>query len=151
MLCGLVTALSFTVNIPVRVPVAVGAKAMLTVQLAPAPSVAPQVVAVCLKSPAFVPPIVTLEIVSVVASTFLIVTFLLALVAPTFAVKVSDDGLRVTGKVPVPLSVTLCGLLVASSTIVKVAALAPDAAGAKARLMVQEDWNARLAPHVEDN
>lgn len=95
--CGLVTAESPMFNVALRAPVAVGVNTMLTVQLAPAASVGPQVVALCRKSPAFGPLKVMLEIVSAVGSVFLIVTFLLPLVAPTRAVNASDAGLTVTG------------------------------------------------------
>jgi hypothetical protein len=44
-----------------------------------------------------VPLTLMLEIVNVEGSAFLMVTFLLLLVAPTFAVKVNDVGLTVTG------------------------------------------------------
>ena len=40
--CGLFVALSVTVKLPLRVPVAVGAKVTLIVQLAPAATLAPQ-------------------------------------------------------------------------------------------------------------
>lgn len=48
------------------------------------------------------------------------------------------------------MSETLCGLLVASSVMVRVAVLALAAADAKTRLMVHEDWNAKVAPQVDD-
>jgi hypothetical protein len=48
--CGLLLALSVTVSVPVRAPVAVGVKATLIVQLAPEPKDVPQVF-VCAKSP----------------------------------------------------------------------------------------------------
>lgn len=90
-----------------------------------------------------------LEIVRALGSMFLIVTFLLALVAPTRAVKDRDAGLTVTGWVPVPLRATLCGLLIASSVMVRAALLALAAVGAKIRLIVQEDWNGNVAPQVD--
>ena len=52
--CGLPTALSEMLIVPLRVPVAVGVKVTLIVQLAPAASELPQL-SVCAKSPAFVP------------------------------------------------------------------------------------------------
>ena len=80
---------------------------MLTVQLAPAASTVPHVVALCIKSPGFAPPKVMLEMVNAVGRLFLIVTFLLALVVPTArGVNASDAGVTATGTIPVPLSVT---------------------------------------------
>src|SRR6185437_1921644 len=53
--CGLLLALSVKSRVAVSVPVVAGAKAILTVQLVEAASVAPQVVESCLKSPWPVP------------------------------------------------------------------------------------------------
>lgn len=90
-----------------RDPTAVGMNTILTVQLAPAASVVPHVVALCVKSPGFAPPKTMLEIVRIVGRLFLIVTFLLALVVPTArAANASDAGVTATGTIPVPLSVT---------------------------------------------
>lgn len=49
--CGLLFALSFTFNVAVRVPVAVGLKTTLTEQVDFAARLAPQVVVDTLKSP----------------------------------------------------------------------------------------------------
>ena len=51
---GLLVALSVTVKVPLRVPVAVGEKVTLMMQLAPAATLAPQLL-VCAKSPLLVP------------------------------------------------------------------------------------------------
>lgn len=53
--CGLLLSLSVKSRVAVSVPVVAGAKAMLTVQLAEAASVDPQVVETCVKSLGFVP------------------------------------------------------------------------------------------------
>ena len=50
--------------------------------------------------------------------------------------------------VPVPDTVTDCGLLVALSVSVRDAALAPGACGLKATPMVQEELAGMLAPQV---
>jgi hypothetical protein len=81
---------------PVRVPTCVGANFTLTVQVAPAFSVLPQVF-VCAKSPVAAP------IVSVVDNVpvFFTVTTLAALVVPTVcAGNVSLEGVIVTVTVP---------------------------------------------------
>ena len=70
---GLLVALSATVNVPLRVPVAVGVKVTLIVQFAPAATEAPQLL-VWAKSPLFVPAMVMLVIVSAVLWEFVRVT-----------------------------------------------------------------------------
>ena len=77
--CGLLEAESVSVSVPVRVPPAVGVKVTLTVQLAPAARLLPQLL-VCEKSPLVVMELnVTAPAVSLVA-----VTVWAALLAPTF-------------------------------------------------------------------
>ena len=77
--CGLLEAESVSVSVPVRVPPAVGVKVTLTVQLAPAARLPPQLL-VCEKSPLVVMELnVTAPAVSLVA-----VTVWAALLAPTF-------------------------------------------------------------------
>jgi hypothetical protein len=77
--CGFPLALSVNVSIPLRVPIAVGWNATLTVQLDPEARRAPQVFAVIAKSP--LP--TTLVKVTATAPVFLSVTVILALVMPT--------------------------------------------------------------------
>src|SRR5437868_14330879 len=77
--CGLLEAESVRVSVPVRVPPAVGVKVTLTVQLAPAARLLPQLL-LCEKSPLVVMELnVTAPAVSLVA-----VTVWGALRAPTF-------------------------------------------------------------------
>ena len=77
--CGLLEAESVRVSVPVRVPPAVGVKVTLTVQLAPAARLLPQLL-LCEKSPLVVMELnVTAPAVSLVA-----VTVLAALLLPTF-------------------------------------------------------------------
>ena len=60
---GLLVALSLTSSVALRVPVAVGVKVTLIVQVAPAARVDPQLF-ICAKSPLLVPVIATLEILN---------------------------------------------------------------------------------------
>jgi len=61
--CGLPLALSVMVSDALRDPAAVGVNVALIVQLAPAPTLLPQLF-VCAKSPGFAPPIAMLEMLS---------------------------------------------------------------------------------------
>lgn len=121
---------------PVRVPVVVGVKVTLTVQLAPAASVLEQLF-VCVKSPVAAP------IVSVVdkVPVFFTVTGLLALVVPTACeAKVRLDGVVVTvmvPPVPVPDRVTVWGEFVALSVIEIVPGSDPLAVGVNVTLTEQ--------------
>jgi hypothetical protein len=63
--CGLFVALSVTVNVPLRAPVAVGVNVTLIVQLAPAATLAPQLF-VWAKSPLLLPVKVMLVILNAV-------------------------------------------------------------------------------------
>jgi len=81
--CGLPPPLSLILMEAERAPVAVGVKVAVTVQLAPGPSVVPQVF-VRPKSPAFVPVRVMLVMLRVVDPTFVMVDVIGALVVPTF-------------------------------------------------------------------
>ena len=80
MLCGLLFALSLTVNVPLAGPVTVGLNTMLKLQVLPLVSVVPQVLDDTANGP-----VVAKEIpVSVVGKLFLRFTFFGALVLPTF-------------------------------------------------------------------
>ena len=86
--CGLLEAESVSVSVPVRVPPAVGVKVTLTVQLAPAARLLPQLL-LCEKSPFVVMELnVTAPAVSLVA-----VTVFAALLVPTFC----DANVRLVG------------------------------------------------------
>src|SRR5713101_6587422 len=71
--CGLLVASSVTVNVPLRLPVAVGVKVTLIVEFAPAATDAPQLL-VWAKSPLFAPAMAMLVIVSAVLWEFVSVT-----------------------------------------------------------------------------
>jgi hypothetical protein len=77
------------------------------------------------------------------------VTDLAELVEPTAVVlKLRDVAERVTGELPVPLRLTVWGLLIALSAKVSVPVTAPSAAGVMVTPTTQVAPAARLAPHV---
>ena len=106
-------------TLALRAPAEVGANLTLIVQLAPPARVvgASGQVAVCEKSPAFVPATPTLLIDRGAVPVFVTVTLCGALVVPTPCdPKATVDGDTCTaGAVPVPLRATECGLPAASS------------------------------------
>jgi len=102
--CGLPLAPSVKVRVPLRAPVVEGLKVTLTVQLAATARDAPQVVAVCGKSPASVPVIAMLVIVIADVPTFFSVTVLAALVNPNAKVPKFKFLGVISAVVPVPLS-----------------------------------------------
>lgn len=72
-----------------------------------------------------------------------------ALVFPTLVV--ANDiavGVNVTCMIPVPKSAVCCGLLPASSVIIKAADLAPSAPGVKVRLTIQKLLTRIVLPQV---
>jgi hypothetical protein len=119
---GLPAALSVTVMDPVRVPVVVGVKVTLIVQLALTATELPQLL-VCAKSPLANNELIVREALPVLER----VTFNGALLVPTFwLANVSEAGEKLAAgaeeatPVPVPARLTVCGLPVALSVIVRV-------------------------------
>lgn len=147
--CGLPVALSLTLRVAARAPAAVGLNVTLIVQLLPEERLDPQLV-VFEKSPVFVPEIEIDICLKLELPELLRVIDCEALLVPTtWSANVRLDGDRfATGPVPLPVSDTACGLSVASSITVKVAALVPTAAGLKVTLTVQLAPAARLDPQV---
>ena len=140
--------MSVTVNVPLRVPVAVGVKVTLIVQLVPAARLAPQLL-VCPKSPLLVPLTAMLVMPSAVPWELVRVTACAALVVPTFwLLNVSEVGERLGSAVPVPERLAVWGLLLASSVTVKVPLRVPVAVGAKVTLIVQFAPAATLLPQL---
>ena len=135
--CGLVLALSVIVRFPARVPSVVGGNVTETVQLAPAANVlgdSGQVADTCAKSPDVEIP----EIVSGTAWLFFRVTLFLALVVPiSWLAKVRLAGDKLTGAVPVPLNVVVCGEFEALSLTVRVPVRAPNAVGVNVTEILQ--------------
>jgi hypothetical protein len=83
--CGLLEALSGRFSEALRLPVAEGVKVTLTVQVLLGVTVAfVQVSALLVKSPAFLPPIVTVEMIRLAAPVLVTVSTRVALVVPSF-------------------------------------------------------------------
>jgi hypothetical protein len=135
-----VIALSAMFKVATRLPLAAGLNVTLIVQLAPVASVASQVVEDWAKSLAFVPLNVFPDIVNAVGRLFFTMTTLAGLVVPAFcAAKVSLDGVTLTGAIPVPVRLTVWGLLVAVSVIVSVALFDPGVTGSKLVPILQDE------------
>jgi hypothetical protein len=137
----------------VRVPLAVGLKTTLVEQLAEAARLVPHVLLLIAKSPALVPPMVTLLMVMEEAVPFVNVADCAALVDPTAVLgNPSDVGDTVTLPPdvlpPVPDNATVCGLLLDESETVSVAARDPLVLGLNAMETLQLAAAARLLPQV---
>jgi len=91
--CGLLLAVSLIVTVALRIPVVVGLKRIVRVQLADAARVEPQVLAEIRKSVGFAPPITALVIVIDALPLFVSVAVLEPLVFPT----ATTDHIRVDG------------------------------------------------------
>ncbi len=135
--CGLPATLSLTCNVPVSVPVCVGWKTTLIVQLAFAARLEEQVVDETLNSP-----VVEIEIpVSSTVCLFDSLNAFAALVVPTAVFgNFALAGVNVTATSPVPVSGTCCGLLPALSVMVMSPVRAPTWVG------VNVTWIKQLAP-----
>jgi hypothetical protein len=146
--CGLSAALSTNTSEPDRLPVAVGLKVMLTVQLAPAATVEPQLLLVMLKS--LLPVIVSLVRFRVALPVLVNVTGCGELEVPTVWLpneRLVGDTLT-TGAVPFPERATVWGLLGSESVRVTVALRLPLAVGLKVTLIEQLLPPARLEPQL---
>jgi len=141
--CGLLFAESLTLNVPVLVPVAVGLNTTLIVQCVLAAKLVVQVVDKVLKSP-------VIELAMLLrARVWLLVRVntLAALVVPTVCeANVALVGVNVAGRAPVPVSGTFCGLLVASSLIVRFPVRVPSCVGVKVTLTMQLIPAAKVLP-----
>jgi hypothetical protein len=156
-LCGLLGSLSAMTRVAASAPVALGLNVKLIVQL-PSPATLPPATHVELdrivKSPASVPvaargemlTTVTPEMVSGVLPRFLRVTALGALLLFTSCAPKLSVVAESFAAIPVPLRLTLCGLLAALSLIESVAVRLPEAEGVKATLTPQEPLGITVAP-----
>jgi hypothetical protein len=141
--CGLVLALSVMVRVPVRVPRAVGVKVTEIAQVAPAPNVLGDngQVEVCAKSPEVKTP----EIVSGTVWVFFRVTlFPVLVVLIPWLVKMRPAGDRLTGSVPAPIKLAVCGEFGALSLTVSVPVRVPRAVGVKVTEIVQLSFAASV-------
>lgn len=130
--------LSVMVKEAVRLPVAVGVNVTLIVQLLPAVSELPQLL-VCAKSPGLVPVSAMLLMVRVAFPVLLSVAVWAVLVVPTLVelkLRLAGETLA-EGALPVPVTLTACGLVVALSVIVREAVRVPQDVGANVTLIVQ--------------
>jgi hypothetical protein len=141
--CGLPTALSLTLAVPVLAPLAVGVNVMLILQLLAAANVDPQVVVETAKSP-------VVEIVMPVKATACLlvrVNTFAAVVVPTVVdAKARLAGVNVAWAMPVPVRGTDCGLLFALSVIVIAPVRVPVAVGVKFTSILQFLPAASVAP-----
>jgi hypothetical protein len=147
--CGLLFALSVIVSAALFAPGVAGANVTLILQDEWPPTLDPHVFEDTANSPAFVPVMATLDIGKVALVLFASVAVLGALVlsSPWFPKeKVAVD--RVTCKTPVPNKATVCGLFTALSVTISVADRAPDTAGVKLMLIMQDFCNPSVLPHV---
>jgi hypothetical protein len=112
--------------VPVRDPIAIGVKVTPTLQVSPEPTFDPQVLLATAKSPVAI----GVETVREVFRWFVSVTVCGALVVPSsWLAKTKTAGETVTGEAPVPVRLTVWGLLAALSLKVSVPVRAPMAVG----------------------
>jgi hypothetical protein len=137
--------LSMMVSVPVRVPLALGEKTTLMVQLPPTLTLLAQMVG-SKKSPL----VEILAIERAADPVLLRVTGWEALEVPTaWLLKVRLEGeTEARGATPVPLKLTVCGLLLALSFRVTVPLRDPVFGGVKVTLMVQVAAAAKLVLQV---
>src|SRR6266568_3815869 len=150
--CGLLLAESANASVAVRVPDTVGLNTTLTEQLAAAARLVPQVWPEIAKSPGLLPPMLMLLMVMEELVPLLSLVLCAALVEPTAIFvnpRLVGDTVTLPDAVPpVPVRLAVCGLLLAVSETVNVAARDPDTVGLKTMLIVQPVDAARLLPHV---
>ena len=144
---GLPLKLPPILRLPERVPATVGLKLTCTVQLPPAPSEVPQVVACREKSPV----IAGVWRVTAMPPEFVAVNVTGGEMAfSTNDPKFSDGGesVRFPGATPVPLSAAVAGLPVKLPGTERVPVRAPTADGVKSTISIQLLPAARELPHV---
>jgi hypothetical protein len=133
------------VRVPDRAPTTLGVNVTPTLHVSPAPTLEPQVLLATAKSPVMT----TGEIARDVLRWFVSVTVWAELVVPTVRLEnVRLEEETVTGKEPVPVRLTVCGLFVALSLNVSVPAREPVVAGENVTPIVQVVPAAILAPQV---
>lgn len=114
--CGLLSALSLTSNVPVLVPVSVGVNTTLIVQGELAARLDVHVVVETVKSPLVV---IAILVSATFSCLFVSVNTTGKLLLPTFTIpNVLLAGVSVACGAPVPVSGTVCGLFEALSVIV---------------------------------
>jgi hypothetical protein len=149
--CGLVLALSVTVSVPLSGPVVVGAKLTLMVQLPLAARVEGLEGQLVVSEK--LPLVTMLLIVRGIVPVLLRVTGCEAPVVPTAWLPKEgrvEGETEAVGAVAVPVKVTVCGLLLALSVMVRVPFSVPDTptGGVKVTLIVQAAPAPMPVPHV---
>ncbi len=145
---GLAPPSSKKLSVALSGPISEGRNFTVTVQVVFPAKLLPHVFEAMMKSPAFVPAIVIPVKFNVVVLWLVTVT-----VRPTLVVLTScGEKLRAEGDsvtaVPVPLRLTVCGLPLALSLMLRVPLRVPTAVGLNATLIVQLVCGARLLPQV---
>jgi hypothetical protein len=142
-------ALSVIVTEALRAPEAVGVNVTLIAQFDPAARLVPQVF-VCEKSPALAP-VIPMELMERAAPpSFVSVNIcgLLAVPIPCAAKAKLATFKLAPGAAPIPVKLTVCGLLLALSVIVTEAVRVPAAVGLNATFIAQFAPATRLVPQV---
>ena len=136
--------MSLTVRVPFRVPVTVGVKVTLIVQLELAANVAGQLL-IWAKSP-----VAWMLVMFNAALPLLVrVTLCAALEVPTgWLGKNKVVGVKLAVVEPVPVRFAICGLPYASSLMVSVPLRVPEAVGVNVTLIVQRELGASVAGQV---
>jgi hypothetical protein len=147
---GLPFALSVTLTVAVRGPVALGENVTAMLQLKPASSGLEQLL-VCTKSPALAPVMMMLLMVRFAFPLLVRFRFCAALVVSMACVaKVKVDGVRLTSgtlpMIPVPFRAIVRGLPGALSVIVSVEVRAPVADGVNVILNKHDDLGETWVP-----
>jgi hypothetical protein len=145
--CGLVGSESLRRRLAVRAPAPFGLKLTLRVQLAPPARLVPQVL-VWAKSLLLAPTRLMPVMLRAVLPLLVKVTTLAGLVVPMTRVGKLRLLADKETAVPVPLKLTLCGLLVALSVRVREPVRVPAAVGLKVTVMLQLAPPARLVPQL---
>ena len=117
-------------TVALRLPTALGLNFSVMVQLLPAPTDEPQLL-LSMKSPGFVPPLVTPVMPKAVVPTLVSITVCAGLVTPTLVVgkvKLVADNFT---SLPTPVKLTVCGLPLALSVMATLPVRAPLAVGVK--------------------
>jgi len=149
-ICGEPVELSATESVAEKLAADAGVKVTEIVQELVAASVVPQLFVEIAKSVGFVPPSVTLLIVSGAPPVFESVMFCAVAVVPTGVLtKGTVDGeMPAIGTVPVPVNVVVCGDPVALSATESVAEKLVADAGVKVTRIVQELVAASVVPQL---
>lgn len=145
--CGLLVAVSVSVKVALRAPVAEGINVTAIVHVPPGSKLLQLLV--WPKSEGLIPPNAMLLKLTATFSWLVTRMFFGALVVPTICPpKLTAVGFRLTGCRPVPETLIVCGLLLALSTMFTVAVCFPAVVGAKVTVIVHCPLAGMLLPQV---